>query len=178
MFLLVNILLTAQIISGGASVGGGGGVIDPTTTTGDMIWRNSGGALDRLGAGANGAILSYSTVGPGPAWVLTTGLNTTGNAATASTLLTAGTTFSISGCSATSATGSSTAGTLVSGTTGACTVVITMGASLTATTGWACAVSNRTTANLFRQSASSTTTATLTGTTNSSDVLSFFCVGY
>lgn len=89
-----------------------------------------------------------------------------------------GSTFTTTGCSATTPVGGPTAGTIVSGTTGACSIVVTMGGGLAAPTGWACAPSNRTTANLIRQSASSTTTATLTGVTVADDVISFSCVGY
>lgn len=95
-----------------------------------------------------------------------------------------GTKFTMSGCSATAATGGAQAGTYTSGTTGTCTVVLTFngaaGASgATAPTGWACAASDRTTpADLITQTASSTTTATLSGTTVSGDVISFFCMGY
>lgn len=41
---------------------------DPMTTTGDIIYRGSGGTT-RLGAGGNGNLLSYSTIGSAPGWV-------------------------------------------------------------------------------------------------------------
>lgn len=88
-----------------------------------------------------------------------------------------GTVPGISGCTAGTQTGGGTAGTYTSGTTGACTVVLTL--AFTAPTGWSCWASDRTTpANLISQSASSTTTATLTGTTVSGDVISYGCLGY
>lgn len=89
--------------------------------------------------------------------------------------------FTTSGCSVSATTGGSTTGTYTSGTTGACTVVITMNGAtgVTATTGWSCYASDRTTpADLITQTASSTTTATLAGTTVSGDVISFGCKGY
>lgn len=90
-----------------------------------------------------------------------------------------GTTFTASGCSNGTLVGGATGGTFVSGTTGACTVVITMGNSATAPAGWHCSASDRTTpANLYDQTSSSTTTATLSGTTVSGDVISFVCIGY
>jgi len=92
-----------------------------------------------------------------------------------------GTKFTASGCSNSTTVGGATAGKFSSGTSGACTVVITMNGAtgLTAPTGWACSASDLTTpANLISQSASSTTTATLTGTTVSGDVISFSCIGY
>lgn len=69
------------------------------------------------------------------------------------------------------------AGFITSGTTGACVSVVTF-AGYTATTGWSCAISNATTANLITQTGSSTTTATFTGTTVSGDVLRYACTPY
>lgn len=91
-----------------------------------------------------------------------------------------GTKFTVSGCTAGTTIGGATAGTFVSGTTGTCTVVITMAGAMgmTADNGWACAVSNQTTANLIRQTASNTTTATVAGVTVANDVISFFCEGF
>lgn len=69
------------------------------------------------------------------------------------------------------------AGFITSGTTGSCVSVMTF-ASATATTGWSCAISNATTANLIRQTGSSTTTATFTGVTVTNDVLNYNCIAY
>lgn len=87
-----------------------------------------------------------------------------------------GTVPGISGCTAGTQTGGGTAGTFSSGTTGVCTVVLTF--AFTAPTGWNCAANNRTTANLIRQTSSSTTTATIAGTTVTGDVVSFGCMAY
>ena len=87
-------------------------------------------------------------------------------------MISAGTKFTISGCSATTTVGGATAGSFLSGTAGACTVVITMNGAtgITAPNGWTCSASNLTTpANLISQSASSTTTCTITGTTVSGE---------
>lgn len=90
-----------------------------------------------------------------------------------------GTKFAASGCSNGTTVGGATAGRFVSGTTGTCTVTITMGDSITSANGWHCTATNRTTlANLYTQSGDSTTTTTLTGTTVTGDVISFSCVGY
>ena len=89
--------------------------------------------------------------------------------------------FTASGCSNSATVGGASAGTYTSGTTGICTVVITINGATgaTAPNGWACSASDRTTpANLISQTASSTTTATLAGTTTSGDVISFSCVPY
>jgi hypothetical protein len=88
-----------------------------------------------------------------------------------------GTTFTASGCSNSTLVGGATAGRYTSGTTGTCTVTITMGNSATSTNGWSCSVSNRTTANLMRQTAATTTTATFEGVTVSGDVIGFGCIG-
>ena len=69
------------------------------------------------------------------------------------------------------------AGTITGLPTGTCSVVITF-SGVTATTGWVCAVSDQTTANLFRQSANTTTTATFAGTSVASDVLAYHCIAY
>lgn len=91
------------------------------------------------------------------------------------TLVANGTATSCTG--ATIGTGSkNNAGTVTATTTGVSTVVLTF--SVTAPTGWVVEVSNRTTANLTRQSASTTTTATFTGTTVTGDVLSYVAVPY
>jgi hypothetical protein len=104
--------------------------------------------------------------------------NNTGTLKAAS-YMSVGTTFtSNAGCSETSLAGGATAGKYVSGTTGTCTVIITMGNSATAPNGWACSVSDETTANLMRETASTTTTATFSGTAVTSDVIVFGCMGY
>lgn len=105
--------------------------------------------------------------------------NTTGKLKAAG-YMSLGTKFTTdTGCgTVTSLTGGATAGSFVANTTGACTVVITMGDTATAPNGWICSPSDRTTGNLFRQSASSTTTCTVTGTAVSGDVISFAAIGY
>jgi hypothetical protein len=69
------------------------------------------------------------------------------------------------------------AGTITGLPTGTCSVVVTF-SGVTATTGWVCSVSDQTTANLFRQSANTTTTATFAGTSVASDVLAYSCTAY
>lgn len=126
------------------------------------LCRDSAGTID-FGTGAQGS--------------------TAGSAKLAS-VITAGTKFTTTGCSVSATTGGATAGTFTSGTTGTCTVVITMNGAtgLTAPNGWACQANDRTTfasfANDFQQTASSTATATVSATTVSGDVVSFYCMGY
>lgn len=69
------------------------------------------------------------------------------------------------------------AGTITGLPTGSCSVVLTFNGT-TAPTGWVCTVSDQTTANLFRQSANTTTTATFAGTSVSGDVLAYHCAAY
>jgi hypothetical protein len=119
------------------------------------------------------------------------GIGTTANAANTSLdvrgaiatngLIGNGTKFTITGCSADTTVGAATVGKFTSRTTGTCTVVITMNGAtgLTAPTGWDCHANDLTTpANLIDMSASTTTTATITGTTVTGDVVSFSCTGY
>lgn len=83
----------------------------------------------------------------------------------------------VSGCSLASPVGGAWAGSFASGTTGTCTVTITPG--ITAPNGWTCDVHDLTTpADVVNQTASSTTTATISGTTISGDVITWKCVAF
>ncbi len=84
---------------------------------------------------------------------------------------------SVSGCGSLSTASTVLSGIITSGTTGSCTPVITFSLARAAN-GWNCSISNRTTANLIRQTASATSGATFTGTTVSGDVLSYACTAY
>jgi hypothetical protein len=94
-------------------------------------------------------------------------------------VISTGTKFTISGCSADTTLGGATSGTFVSHTTGTCTVVITMNGAtgLTTNNKWTCAPQNLTTANLIRQTAGDATTCTVSGTTVDGDVISFLAMG-
>jgi hypothetical protein len=90
-----------------------------------------------------------------------------------------GATFSATGCSISGLAGGATAGTFVSGTTGTCTVTITMGGSQKTENAYVCTVQNETTpANVVRQTGSDWHTVTLSGTTATSDRIKFACIGY
>lgn len=98
-------------------------------------------------------------------------------------IISRGTMFTATGCTVSALTGGSAAGVMTSGTTGTCTPVVTLSGALgaTAPNGWSCYMQNRThpgTTNAMYQTASSTTTATFSGTTVSGDVMSFECTGY
>ncbi len=90
-----------------------------------------------------------------------------------------GTTFTASGCSNSTLVGGASAGSFNSGTTGTCTVTITMGNSFTAAHGFSCWANDVTTpADKINQTGGSTTTAILSGTTASGDVINFGCMAY
>lgn len=92
-----------------------------------------------------------------------------------------GSTFSAAGCSNSTAVGASSAGSFHSGTSGTCTVTITMGSSENANNGWSCWANDLTTpADVIHQTAAtnSATQVTLSGTTVSGDVVNFGCLAY
>ena len=90
-----------------------------------------------------------------------------------------GTTFTASGCSNGTLVGGATAGSYDSGTSGTCTVVVTMGNTQTAANGWGCSVWDITTnADLQEETAYTTTTVTFSGTTVSGDKIAFSCIAF
>lgn len=88
-----------------------------------------------------------------------------------------GTKFTASGCSNSTTVGGQTAGSYNSGTSGTCTVTITLP---TAPNGWVCFASDVTTAVDVSQpmTASTTTSCTISGTTVSGDTIKFAALGY
>jgi len=133
-----------------------------------------------LGTVSN-VLTQYGTTGTGTTVALSAGPTFT--ATTKSTAFqSSGTTFTASGCGNGTLVGGATAGKFTSGDSGgSCSITITMGSSATATNGWSCHVQDLTApAKVWGQSASNTTTATFLspGVTTSSDVVSFFCVGF
>jgi hypothetical protein len=147
---------------------GGRGEFD---NAGKLTWSstsNFSGSAD-LGVGRNGVGILEVNNG--------TAISGTSNAASIKALafIAAGTATSCTG--ATIGTGSKNgAGFVTATTTGVSTVVLTF--SVTAPTGWAVEVSNQTTANLTRQTGSTQTTATFSGTTVTGDILSYIAVAY
>jgi hypothetical protein len=120
--------------------------------------------------GNTGNNLAFSTVQ----------VNSTHNGLLSNSYAAIGTTFTASGCSNGTLVGGATAGSFLSGTTGTCAVTITMGGSQVAAHGWSCSFQDHTTpANLMSQTgAAATGTASMTGTTVSGDLISFFCMSY
>jgi hypothetical protein len=90
------------------------------------------------------------------------------------------TTFTASGCTNGTLVGGATAGKFTVGQNTACTIVITMRNSATAPNGWAFAANDQTAvpAVAIRQTAPTTTMASLLMTTATNDVVSFHCMGY
>jgi hypothetical protein len=87
----------------------------------------------------------------------------------------------VSGCSATAVIGSQRAGKFTSGTTGTCTPVITVGGTnnpQTAPNGYACTGIDVTTGAALAQTATTTTTCTLSGATTSGNTVAFSAVPY
>jgi hypothetical protein len=92
-----------------------------------------------------------------------------------------GTKFTTTGCSISATTGGATAGKYTSGTTGSCAAVITLNGATGATSanGWSCWANDETTvADIQHETASTTTTVTITGATVTGDVIDFGCMGY
>lgn len=89
----------------------------------------------------------------------------------------AGTKFVATGCTNSGTLGGGIAGSYVSGTTGTCTVTITLPTG--PPNGYSCYAHDDTTAADYTQSAivTATTTLTITGTTVSGDKISFACIG-
>src|ERR1035438_7739577 len=84
--------------------------------------------------------------------------------------------FTASGCAISSLVGGAMAGMFHSGTTGTCTVTITMGNKFKATNGWACVAWNLTTGDpIIQKIGDSTTTAVIAGPATKGDVVSFMC---
>lgn len=85
-------------------------------------------------------------------------------------------TNSVSGCALTANLGGASAGKFASGTTGTCTVTITLP---TATNGWKCDAHDITTvADVINQTAFATNSATISGTTASGDVITWGCTAF
>lgn len=91
-----------------------------------------------------------------------------------------GSKFTASGCSNSTLLGGASVGSYHSGTTGTCTVVITLGAGVQAApNGWACWANDLTTpADVQHQTATTGSTVTISGTTVSGDVINFGCIAY
>jgi hypothetical protein len=94
---------------------------------------------------------------------------------TTTSLISGGTKFVAAGCANSATVGGAIAGQFTSGTTGACTVTITLPA---APNGWTCIGSDLNTDTVFPQTTSSTTSCGISATTTSGDIVHFMAIGY
>jgi len=163
-------------LTGGSTGSGGGG-------SGGAITLTSGGAASNPGAAGNITLSTGAGASGGNGSIFlqingTTAQTITGSSQVSFTgpVSSAGSTFTASGCSNSALVGGVIAGQYTSGTTGTCTVTITLPA---VAHGWACHASDISTpANLISQSAKTTTSCTLTGTTVTNDIIVFSAFGY
>ena len=86
-------------------------------------------------------------------------------------------TASAGACVGGAVTGSSLAGTFTAPTCAGTNLVMTFAAGL-ATNGWACTLTDRTTAGTLKQTGSTATTATFAATTTTGDVIQYVCSGF
>lgn len=129
------------------------------------------------------ADLSNGVTGSGATVLATSPALTTPNigAATDTAIISGATKFTISGCSASTTIGGASAGKFSSGTTGTCTVTITINGAtgLTVPNGYSCWANDETTpADVIHETGSTATTVTLSGTTVSADVIDFGCMAF
>lgn len=157
-----------------AIVGGGTATESTAIYIGPPSISGGGAITDNYGL--------YISDQPGHAIETNDGLVSFGDRTNAPAFMASGTTFTASGCGNGTLVGGSTAGKFTSGDSGgSCSIVITMGASMAATTGWSCHVQDLSApTKVWGQTASDATTATFLspGVTTSTNVVSFFCVGY
>lgn len=168
--------------SGGTVWGIGANGLQLKSTSSGVAWSSTGaytGTIDAALFRASASVIEASANSSAG----------TGASLRAASFQSGGTKFTVSGCSISNSTttGGATAGTFISLTAGTCTATITMNGAtgLTATTGWHCGADDQTSVivpatglGLIQQTGSTATTATVSGITNSGDVISFNCGGY
>ncbi|MFZ3343379.1 MAG: hypothetical protein WA213_21050 [Terriglobales bacterium] len=178
-----------QTWSKALAVSGGVSGFSSYTSNTIIVQGSDTSFIDAVGSGSTLGVIDLRIMTPSAGTVVNA-LETTDNAGdwqmpkslTLAATIAGGTKFTVSGCSATTTVGGASAGQFDSGTTGTCTVTITFNGAtgLTAPNGWYCAPANdfTTPADSLKQTASTTTTATLSGTTVSGDVINFGCTAY
>jgi hypothetical protein len=169
-FSYVSSLASAELTDGMQWIVPDGSAATPAySTAGDAtggLYRNSALGTESIASGG----VDIADFGSG-------GINLH-RATSAPSFVASGTHFTASGCAAV-AFGSAgpTSGSLQIRSGGACSIVITMGGSMAAPTGWSCSVNDETTANLWRETGSTTTTVTIAGTGVANDVIAVGCIG-
>ncbi len=139
-----------------------------TTAISSITFGNASDALDYT-FNTNGGLAVFS----GSLQVSGTLLNV--NAINGTQLVMGGSAAGISGCTATASTGGQSAGKFTSGTTGVCTVTITL---ISATNGYSCYSSDITTGVAGAQSASATNSCTIKVTTTTGDIVTWAAIGW
>lgn len=158
--------------AGGATSGAGG----DASVNGGVPIEGNGGGIGINGASGVGTNRNGGGISLAPAAATGSGIPGKVTIGGTGALVSGGTTFTASGCSNSTLVGGKIAGSFASGTTGTCTVTITLPQS---TNGWVCNARDLTTAaNFIGQSATSTTSCTVTGTTVSGDTIVFSAMGY
>lgn len=164
---------------------GSGNAASQNTFIGSNANTNNNNSANCTAIGYNSNCNASNTVNLGNASVTAAcvGCNTSGvGQATLSTagVISQATKFTISGCSAGTTVGGATAGQFASGTTGTCTVVITMNGAtgITAPNGWACSANDISIGVALPQTATSTTTCTISGATSSGNIVVFQAMAY
>ena len=128
-------------------------------------------------AGTGGFIVYNGGATPTAKFTVTGSGNVTAAGFIQGTVIGSTGTVSVSGCSLSAAVGGKSVGQFTSGTAGTCTVTITPG--ITATNGFYCKANDlTTTTDTLVQTASTTTTCTISGTTASGDVINFEALSY
>ena len=163
-----------------------GGVTGPNTSTVNdfACWNNTTGTLLKDCTGVSSVGFSGGTTGFTVTGSPITGAGTITLVATnpikAPGFVATGTTFTVSGCSATSPVGGPVAGVFTAGVNGTCTATITMAGAtgFTAPNGWACAGNVLATANLLTETSYTATTAVMQGTTLSGQTVIFQCQAF
>lgn len=164
----------------GADSTGGGGIFTGTLGNAGVIGTANANAFQIITndtvrstyfSGGNIAIGTATDAGGSQKLQVVGGVGATGE-------IVRGARFTCTGDGCTPTAGGATGGEFTVTTTGSAAPVITMGDTFTAPTGYNCLVSNKTTANLIRLTASNTTTATFGGVTVSGDTISFRCTGF
>jgi hypothetical protein len=158
-------------MEGGNALGTGAG--GNVTLQGGLAVAGAGGSITLLarngsGTNSNGSSVTINTGTP-------TGSGTPGRINLAGPTVSTGTKFTASGCSNSATVGGVQAGQFTSGTTGTCTVTITFPS---APNGWVCYATDITTGVAQPQTASTTTSCTVSGATTSTNIVSFMAMGY
>lgn len=176
----------------GSCSSGGGATVTGSPANGNLAFFSGAGTISNgnlsgdCSTAGTGVLTCTKTGGVAFAAVATSGSATDLGSGTLSAsllppLIPSAATFSASGCSNSTLVGGANtaaliaAGSFNAGVNGTCTIVLTLPA---ATHGWSCGASDTTLQLNFVVSAKTTTSCTMTSSTNSGDVVTFWGFGY